>query len=422
MGTKTISYSFAQDTAHYSPVISFLFKTIEQRLSVSFEQKNDNVEVEIVFGENYLLKKEIYDAFLINQPCEPKFVKGIHVYFDEKGRHQDVLGSIFYILNCLGEEENMVESTDSYGRLNFRDSIYSRHHNSFTDLVTPLMRLFLKNYAGMDFVDSNMNREVVLTHDIDFLNSGFRQEFFYFLKNPGFKLAFSLLRHLFTKKKLWSNIAEIIKLEKKFDAGSIFYFIPKSGENRGIQNADYTNGQSRIVINDVNKNGMEYGLHKSSFQSTHSEELALLGQTVLSNRNHYLLYKYPQSWREISASGISIDTGLGWSDQPGLRNGYPSDFMPYGTQLIIVPLVIMDTTFDNYRKGQSLLEVFKEMEKEWVDGYCVSILFHNNYLTPWSNRFFLQEYIELLKYLKNEKIQASTSTDILARYKANMNP
>ena len=52
------------------------------------------------------------------------------------------------------------------------------------------------------------------------------------------------------------------------------------------------------------------------------------------------------------------------------------------------------------------------MIDQWDDGYTVSILFHNNYLTPWSNKSFLDQYIELLKYLNKEGIEVKSTSKI----------
>ena len=421
MGIPTITYAFTNETVEYRPVIFFLFNTIEQRLNVQFSITEIEGAADIIFGETYPLRKEIYKYFLLNKPCEAHFIKGIHIYKDDAARTLDPLGSMFYILNCLSEPEAMKKSTDPHGRLTFKESDYSKFHNSYSDLITPLMRIFLKNYAGMEFADTNCKRNVILTHDVDFLRSGFRQELSYFFKKPGFSLAWRLLLHLLSIKKLWSNIESVIELEKKFDYHSVFYFIPKNGTFRGIKNADYKKPCLKRAMDLVYRNKMECGLHKSSYDMPYHEEVYRLGHDVWSNRNHFLRYDLPRTWREISDSFISIDTGLGWSDQEGLRNGYPAPFNPYGTQLTVVPLVIMDTTFDNYKKGRSIVQAFKEMEKEWTDGYCVSILFHNNFLTPWSNKYYLDQYMELLEYFKKEGVEVTRTACMMKKFQPRIN-
>ena len=160
---------------------------------------------------------------------------------------------------------------------------------------------------------------------------------------------------------------------------------------------------------------MEVGLHKSSSDHSYLDEAAKFKRSEpFTNRNHFLKYTYPKSWKEMAVEGVEVDTGLGWSDAPGLRNGYPFPFIPfvkpYGIQ--VVPLVLMDTSFDNFNQNSDIVESFKKMIDQWNNGYTVSVLFHNNYLTPWSNKYFLDQYIGFLKYLTKEGIEVKSSSQI----------
>ena len=393
---------------------------MEQRLNVNFISVEVDDNPDVSFGVHYPINPEVYRCFLEGKACPASFIRGIHVYFDEQGRIQDPLASIFYILNCLGEGSSLINSTDPHGRLLFKESIYSDYHDPYTDLLTPLMRSFLKNYAGVEHIDSFGKRQVLLSHDIDFLRSGFKQELLYFFRNPEWDLAVRLVKHLFTGNKLWSNIRAITALEKEFEYRSVFYFLPKSGSYNGVTNADYKVPEMRAAMDMVYENNMECGLHKSTSDLSYHEEVCRLGQNVKSNRNHFLRYNLPDSWKEISEAYIPLDAGLGWSDQEGLRNGYPAPFNPYGIELTVVPLVLMDTTFYNRKKGVSMVGAFSEMQSCWPDGYCVTILFHNNYLTPWSNKFYLDQYRQLLEYLKKEEIEVILTSDIIQDYAPKM--
>ena len=68
----------------------------------------------------------------------------------------------------------------------------------------------------------------------------------------------------------------------------------------------------------------------------------------------------------------------------------------------------MDTYFDRNDIAEQITETFRSMISGWPDGFQVSVLFHNNYLTPWSNRAFLEQYITLLDFLKKEGIEVVT--------------
>jgi len=405
--TPVCTYYISPECSRFRQVVVYTLDLISRGLEVCFRESDEAAAV-VIFGDGpgqYGLDPKIYSALTEMRPCDPACVKGIHVYTDAARHRIDPIASIFYIIHCLGEIADTGGHRDRYGRVTFGGSVYGRFHDGYTDLVTPLMRGFLKNCAGMETISSRYRRQVVLSHDIDFLTSGVRQELRYLIQKPTIKLAGALIRHLLTGRKIWSNLEDIARIEQQRGFASVFYFLPEQRPGHGIRNADYSLQMLNKNVLKVAGYGMEVGLHKSSYPNSFTGEKDKIGVPVDSNRNHFLRYRLPDDWKLIEDAGFATDTGLGWSDAPGLRNGYPLDFRPFGRKLTVVPLVLMDTVFDRSEADTDMVETFRTMTAQWHDGYCVSILFHNNYLTPWSNQRFLRQYEKLLDYLSEEGIE-----------------
>ncbi len=417
MERSVIPVFFLPEVIEFRPLITSLFDLIQKQFWVKFKETDELTDEVLIFGRSsaYPISKEVYKELSHLHPCPELFQQGLHICFQSDLNNIDPLASAFSILHCLSEQKLPHTALDKYGRVTFENSPYKTFHSSYEDLVSPLFRMFLKDYCHIEKIRSIAPRSVILTHDIDFLTSGFKQEFKFFLKNPSWSLGKALFKHLIGSKKIWNNISEIIYLERSFGVKSTFYLLPLEGNVENIRHADYDSDILKSTAEYILSNGVEVGLHKSSSDLSYLDEAAKFKRSKpFTNRNHFLKYKYPESWKEMAVDGVEVDTGLGWSDAPGLRNGYPFPFTPFvkPNGLQVIPLVLMDTSFDNFDQEFDIVETFKKMIDQWDDGYTVSVLFHNNYLTPWSNKSFLDQYIELLKYLNKEGIEVISTSQI----------
>jgi hypothetical protein len=104
------------------------------------------------------------------------------------------------------------------------------------------------------------------------------------------------------------------------------------------------------------------GLHPSYRSTKNRTELILekkalehaIKQTVTKSRQHYLLLKFPDTYRQLIASGIHEDHSMLFHDMPGYRAGTALPFQWYDlpkettTSLTIVTYVTMDVTLKKY--------------------------------------------------------------------------
>ncbi len=80
----------------------------------------------------------------------------------------------------------------------------------------------------------------------------------------------------------------------------------------------------------------------------------LTEEPVTSSRNHFLLLRFPESYRQLTETGIAHDFTMGYPDQPGFRAGICTPYYFYDlsreqtTRLLIHPFQVMDVTLRQY--------------------------------------------------------------------------
>jgi hypothetical protein len=114
--------------------------------------------------------------------------------------------------------------------------------------------------------------------------------------------------------------------------------------------------------------------------------------TVTKSRQHFLKLRFPNTYRNLIAAGITDDYTMGYADEIGFRAGICTPFKWYDlekeeeTNLTIHPFAVMDGTLNNYLKlsPAQALEKVKEVVKEIkeVNGEFISI-WHNETLSDW---------------------------------------
>jgi hypothetical protein len=110
-----------------------------------------------------------------------------------------------------------------------------------------------------------------------------------------------------------------------------------------------------------------------------------------SERQHYLRWRNPITWRNWDQAGLDYDSSLGFADRPGFRCGTCYEYPVFDLQerrpprLRERPLVVMETTLLEYlRLGLGgLPERILELERRCrlFDGE-MTLLWHNDRLLP----------------------------------------
>ena len=131
--------------------------------------------------------------------------------------------------------------------------------------------------------------------------------------------------------------------------------------------------------NDFNKMDLEITRLKS-----------ILSSKVNHSRNHFLRFKYPETFQHLLSLGISNDYSMGYADVPGFRAGSCTPFYFYDlsedkkTDLLIIPFAYMDGAFRdymNYSVEKAKLQITKLINNvKSVEGSFVSV-WHNESLS-----------------------------------------
>jgi hypothetical protein len=143
---------------------------------------------------------------------------------------------------------------------------------------------------------------------------------------------------------------------------------------------------------------LETGIHPSFVAYGHSNALkeeknwlqSTCSKAIVHSRQHYILLKFPETYRNLIASGIQHDYSMGYPDAPGFRAGTARPFHWYDsereeeTTLTIHPFCIMEVTCSLYlnynienavKKGLELKEIIKST------GGVFGFIFHNESLS-----------------------------------------
>jgi len=136
--------------------------------------------------------------------------------------------------------------------------------------------------------------------------------------------------------------------------------------------------------------GVHPSYHSSENEKLISKEIALLetktGFAITKSRQHFLKFRFPDTFEALIEAGIQEDYSLGWHDEAGFRMSItiPVPFFNLKTNLqthlLLVPLTVMDGAlfhlYDSINMCLNTLHLLQqEVEK---NGGIFVVLYHNN--------------------------------------------
>lgn len=116
----------------------------------------------------------------------------------------------------------------------------------------------------------------------------------------------------------------------------------------------------------------------------------LTGVDPLISRQHFLMLRFPETYRKLLAAGITADHSMGYADYIGFRAGTATPFRFFDlianevTDLMIYPFQAMDVTLKNYMKlspDVAIEKVLTLMDEVKATGGWFSIIWHNESLS-----------------------------------------
>lgn len=187
-------------------------------------------------------------------------------------------------------------------------------------------------------------------------------------------------------------------LETASSAGAeITWFISAGKRSKFDLNPDPGTGCYRRLIRELSNHGT-IALHPSWLSSVEPERLSVekqvlsevTGEEIRISRQHYLVLRLPETYRNLLAEGVREDHTMGFLRDYGFRAGIARPYNFYDllsekeTDLRIVPFQYMDGTYQQYKRStpkeamesiQKLVDITRE-----VGGHFVSV-WHNTSLT-----------------------------------------
>jgi peptidoglycan/xylan/chitin deacetylase (PgdA/CDA1 family) len=274
----------------------------------------------------------------------------------------------------------------------------------------------------------NKKFAVCLTHDIDDISqplSHIINSSLYTLKKSGFKGAKELIPGNSSKPGQYKNFKKIMEIEKKYGAVSSFYFLATDKDPLRFR---YDIEEILEDLESIRDSGFEIGLHGGYYAYCDpvmiKKEKDRLEKACRANvigyRNHYLMFKFPDTWRYLASCGFKYDSSMGFNDISGSRNGMCHPYRPYdpikGEEIDIfeIPLMIMDS---------SLLSHEGDIKKAWETSKIIidtveslngvlTLCWHNNVFSYAPKEQWARLYEKILSYCHEKNAWMTSGREI----------
>ncbi len=310
----------------------------------------------------------------------------------------DVFGAVFF----------MISRYEEYGyRYNFNHTLSLAFKHGFLD--KPVVNIWLDELKNQ--INTRFNAQLktpaykhLSTIDID--NA-------YAYKNKSLmrhtlSTARSILRKDFTdittrikvlsgkQQDPYDTYGYIKEIHDKYGKRPVF-FILLSNYGKYDKNISHKNKNYQSLIRKLAEYA-DVGIHPGYASNSSFETLAgeikkletILGRKITKSRQHFLMLKLPDTYRNLISLGIKEDYTMGFSTFPGYRAGttVPFKFYDLGkeaeTSLTIYPFSVMDVALNKYlglTPGQAIETVIKHINQTKKYGGTFVSAWHNESLS-----------------------------------------
>ncbi len=370
---------------------------LEEMLGLPYALRHDETAViHLSYG------REIPGAFFIP---ESGFLRGESRAFSLehaslKNLHFDFLSAIFFLLSRAEEYEDF--EADKHGR--FPASLSALAHRGW--LQIPVVDVWVEMLRKE--LNSRFNLHIPKpvfafqpTYDIDiaysFLHKGFTRTVGGLLrdiKSGNFKEINARLKTLSGKiRDPYDAFGWLQNIHVQYSLKPTYFMLAAQQSGPFDKNISPQHPAMQALAQGFALEG-RVGIHPSYTTSEKPEKITTekgwlegaVGKDIFHSRQHYIRLRFPQTYRQLLAAGITDDWSMGYPDALGFRAGTSHSFLWYDlekeeqTTLRIHPFCFMDTTARDYLK-LSAAESFEELEKlrETLlqTGGILTTVFHN---------------------------------------------
>lgn len=345
--------------------------------------------------------------------CIPEIKTDKGVYpFPFKGGYDlpfDIFSAIFYLITRY--EEYLPFEPDVHGRFETRESFAYRNGFHEEPVVDQWLMLFRKALSDK-FPELEIPRRrftFLPTMDIDspwaFKYRRAGRNMAGLAKNiltGDFETARRRINVIFRRGDDPFDVYDFIrKTESDYNFRTTFFFL-FNDNGRIDPNHSLRSSEFRQLVNELAK-GHDVGIHPSCSSNKDMINLEVefdrfrstVGMAPEKSRQHYLLLKFPSTYRRLIEMGIRHDYSMGYTTIPAFRAGTTLPFKFYDlereeeTPLTVHPFSVMDVTLQQYMKlkpGEAIRVVKSLIDKIKSVAGIFTPLWHNESLSdfgPW---------------------------------------
>jgi hypothetical protein len=369
-------------------------------------------------SENLLFENNIHSFSL--KVVETTWGKVFYATPDNKEIPFDIFSAIFYLLSRY--EEYVPFKSDAFGRFPYTESVLHKA-GLLSQQVINIWAKKLQEILKLKFPDLNFKKpafQFISTIDID---NAFAYREKGFLRNAGGYLRM-LLQGEFSEinertKVLKGKIIdpydtyEYIKTIHNKNSVVPKYFVLNGKYGKYDKNISIQNNAFKEVLKNLSVTG-EVGIHPS-YRSNFNNDLLkekeslekVIEKKIEKSRQHFLMLRFPETYKRLLSNGICEDYSMGCSDVAGYRAGTCSPFFFFDlknnceTGLLIYPFVWMDRTLRQHMNmnADEAMKFISEnvLQIKELGGTFVS-LWHNESL---SDNGYWKEWRKVFEYMMN---------------------
>lgn len=387
-------------------------------LGIDYEITTDEEKFRMHNGEKISYSKKIVSDEIFFPCDELLFEKGIRKI---SSLPTDPFALAFFLSSRY--EEYLPFVPDKYGRFPATQSIsYQKgilQKPIINRLANEIREKILKRY--LDFVFPRKKYSFQPTVDIDNAYAYLGKNFVRILGGYARSIIKGDWDDFKERKKVLSNKRndpyDTYSLQKlihrKYNLNPIYFFLLGDWAKYD-KNVPHNSQLMHDLIKNLNTDA-QIGIHPSFASNSKPEKIKIekerlettTNSSITKSRQHFLILKFPNTYRNLIAAGIKEDYTMGYADEIGFRAGICTPFKWYDlekeeeTKLTIHPFAIMDGTLNNYLKLtpdkaiERTAQIISEIKK--VNGEFI-LIWHNETLSDWREwKGWKNVYEEIIK-------------------------
>ena len=366
----------------------------------------------------------LFENNIVAQKIEVGEDRNLPIFFEVKKSNADLsfdlLAMTFYLVSRY--EEYLPFGNEKFGRFSAKESLAKREGFLQQPLINQwsleLGKILKEKFPNL--IIKTPKFKFQSTFDIDyawaFQHRGIKRTVVGYggdiLKGRGRTLKKRIQTHFFGKKDPYQVFEYLEKIHQKYQVEPTWFFL-LGDEGPYDQNTSHEKISFQKLIQNI-EGKYEVGIHpsmrsNSSFTILQKEKKRLeeiIGKEVIKSRQHFLMLKFPNTYRNLIKIGIKEDYTMGYADDVGFRASIATPFPWFdllenaATELLIHPFQVMDGTLNFLYLGltkEEALTKTQEMIKATQEvGGTFCLLWHNSTLSgmdEWDGWFNLYEEI-----------------------------